>query len=239
MRLLTTFALIFLALAAYPQRKTIPGINLYKAKVKSVTQDTTMIAGLEVKADKYIVKARLINTMRTGANPKFKKVNVKLAVYHLNDTDCRYLDAIYERLRVYWKGKEERANKYHTYNTDTTAVGYVVRGNDTIFFTNPSYGDFSNLPVNEGFFKSGDIIIPFISPDHRRVGTYEIFWFDQQVYKVVLLKTKGLGGMSFVGRNMRFTANDKEYPFEDYFTRQLQVMKEMLLEKNKIECSKL
>lgn len=238
---LTIILLTLLTVTACSQTKTIPGLNLYKAKVKSVDTDTTLIAGLTVKADKYIVNSKTRVTTRTsftGSNNKYKTAKIQVAVYHIQDTACKYLDAIYDHITDYWVGQEEWANKYHNKNeTDTSSVSYVTRGNDTIFFSYSSFGDFSALPVNEGFLKSGDELIPFIQPMHGRIGTYQIYWFDQHVYKVVLLKSAGLGGIGFVGQNMRLTKDGKEYPFEDFATRQLGAMKELLKNENKINCA--
>ncbi|KAB2845136.1 MAG: efflux RND transporter periplasmic adaptor subunit [Melioribacteraceae bacterium] len=160
---LTIILLTLLTVTACSQTKTIPGLNLYKAKVKSVDTDTTLIAGLTVKADKYIVNSKTRVTTRTsftGSNNKYKTAKIQVAVYHIQDTACKYLDAIYDHITDYWVGQEEWANKYHNKNeTDTSSVSYVTRGNDTIFFSYSSFGDFSALPVNEGFLKSGDELI--------------------------------------------------------------------------------
>ncbi|PIQ15711.1 MAG: hypothetical protein COW67_06905 [Flavobacteriales bacterium CG18_big_fil_WC_8_21_14_2_50_32_9] len=237
---LTIILFTLLTATACSQTKTIPGLNLYKAKVKSIETDTTLIAGLTLKADKYIVNSRTKVTTRTsftGTNNKYKTAKIQVAVYHVHDTTCKYLDAIYDHIAYYWKGQEEWANKYHNQNQTDTTVGYVVTGNDTIFFGYSSYGDFSALPVNEGFLKSGDKLIPFIQPMHGRIGTYRIYWFDQHIHKVVLLKSTGLGGIGFVGQNMLLTKDGKEYPFEDFATRQLGAMKELLKNENKVNCA--
>lgn len=115
--------------------------------------------------------------------------------------------------------------------------GYIIKDNDTIFFGYSSFGDFSVLTVNEGFLKSEGELIPFIKPLHERIGTYRIYWFNQHVYKVVLLKSTGAGGIGFVGQNMRLTKDGKEYPFKDFATRQLEAMQELLKNENRINCT--
>ena len=57
------------------------------------------------------------------------------------------------------------------------------------------------------------------------------------MYKVVLLKSTGAGGIGFVGQNMRLTKDGKEYPFKDFATRQLEAMQELLKNENRINCT--
>lgn len=230
--------LALLIVTACSQTKTIPNMNLYRAKVKSIDTDTTTITGLTAQADKYIVNSKTRVTMRTGINPKFKTAKIQVAVYHIQDSTCKYLDAIYEHIEEYWKGKEEWAREYPGYEkSDSTEEGYIIKDNDTIFFGYSSFGDFSVLTINEGFLKSEGELIPFIKPLHERIGTYRIYWFNQHVYKVVLLKSTGAGGIGFVGQNMRLTKDGKEYPFKDFATRQLEAMQELLKNENRINCT--
>ena len=118
-----------------------------------------------------------------------------------------------------------------------TTTNLIVVNNDTIYFRHSSYGDFSVLPVNEGFLKTTDHLIPFIQPGHGRIGTYAIYWFNRHLYKVVLLTSTAAGGMGFVGQNMVLTHNGQEFPIEGFATRQLEAIKKLLKEENKINCA--
>lgn len=163
--------------------------------------DSISIGGLTISTNKYIVKSRTRITTRTrflGPND-YKYANVKVAIHQIKDSNCIIQDTIYAHIERYWNKQEKWMKKLPSYD-------------DSLDFR----GDFRHLPVNESFYKCGTDTVPFISPDYKG---YTIFYFKENFYKIVLLKSKGLGGMGFIGQNMVFVHKGKKYTIDDFVTR--------------------
>ena len=222
--LFTIFTLFCFQLFA---SKEIPGIKLKQAKVKSATKDTTSIGGLKLTCNKFIVTGKVRLTIRSTPMPhfpsknKYKDSKATVAIYQIKDTNCVIRDSIYASINAYWKHEEAwlRATPGHKDSTHKDIIG-----------------DFTNLPINQGFYNCFGDTVPFIQPMHNRIGTYKIFYFNGNFYKVVLIKTKhrGRGGMRFISNNMVFTKNNKEYPVQGYTSSKLIEIKKII--EKKINC---
>lgn len=223
---------------AFSQTKCIPGLTLYKAKVKAKEIDTTIIAGRLVSTDKYIVTSKTRVTLRTGTTPKYKKRKVQVAIFHVPDSSCNFITPIFQHITRYWNDKEQWAKKNAIIkNQDSTSTSFVINDNDTIFFSRPKDGDFSSVSINEGFLKSKCEVIPFIQSEHGNLGAYTIYWYNQNLYKIVLLRSSGIGGLfGFLNQNMKLTRNGEVVQIEGYATRQLEEVYNILKERGKISC---
>ena len=217
MKILLLGIVIIFSTSLLAQKDTIPGIALNDAKIVSRTMDTTMVGGLMLNATKYIVKSKTQVATRltfTGIGNKYKKAKIKVAIYRLPDTNYIIRDTIYNHIERYWIEQEKWLRACPGYEDSTELRG-----------------DFSTLPIDEGFFQCGTDTVPFIQPGHGREGTYQVLYFKEHLYKIVLLESEGAGGMGFIVQNMLFTHNGIEYPFVDYASRWMDEIRMIL--KNK------
>lgn len=209
--------LLFSSLLGFPQKIEIPHILLKKAKVESYKTDTTSIGELVLKTTRFVVKSKTkVATKQTftGRGNKYKMAKIRVAVYQLPDTNNVIRDSIYNHIERYWIEQEKWL---------LACPGYE----DSINIR----GDFRYLPINEGFYLLGTDTVPFIKPNHGRIGTYIIFYFKNNFYKIELLESQGSGGIGFVYQNMIFVDNGKEYPIVDYVSRWMDEIRQIIKEK--------
>lgn len=196
---------LLISLPMISQNIEIPNIRLTNAKIKSTEKDTTSIVGLMLNTTKYIVKSKTKVATKltfTGAGNKYKIANTFVAIYHIADSAHIIRDSIYNHIENYWLEQEKWLRACPGYEDSTNLRG-----------------DFSVLPINEGFYTIGNDTVPFISSKHGRIGAYMIIYFKNQLFKIVLLESEGAGGLGFIGQNMIFVHENIEYPLVDYTTR--------------------
>jgi hypothetical protein len=205
MKFLLFVILFLIGLSVTSQVSEIPNIKLTKAKIKSIENDTTSVGGLIINATKYTVQSKTKVATRltfTGEGNRYKMAKTKIAIYHVFDSSKTIRDSIYCHIKNYWIEQEKWLRNCPGYEDSISLKG-----------------DFRYLPINEGFYNLGSDTIPFISPNHGRNGTYEILYFKNHFYKIVLLESQGAGGMGFIGQNMTFFYQNVEYPFIDLTTK--------------------
>jgi hypothetical protein len=96
------------------------------------------------------------------------------------------------------------------------SVNYVRQQEDWAKKYN-SGNDFTYLPFNKSFYVNGETRIPFIWTGAENPGDYQLFYWNKQVYKIVLAERNGLGCLSlFVDQNIFFTKNGQRLELGKY-----------------------
>jgi len=183
-------------------------IKLNNCRTIKQKSEKIEILGLNQIVEVYKIRAKIeVQTRCKGpfAEPKFKKRRTGCILYTARDKNSTYLKNIIDSLDLYWKDKEEWSKKY-----------------------NPS-GDFSHLPVSSSFFISDSISVPYISTDHQRKGAYSIYYFNNRIYKFVLIKSRGFGSLSSIEEEcLTFIKNNEQIELKEY-VRQLDKALELII----------
>ena len=172
----------------------IGGIELVNSTITKTEEVKSEIFGKEVQGIEYELTSKVevqVSCSMVSGEWEYKENKYRITKY--DDSNCLMYNSIYESITEYWKGKEEWANKYN------------------------SSGDFSALPVRDGFYRiKKNLIIPMIKTDTEVEGkAYSIFWHNKILYKVELLKSGGFGGLSsFIKQNLQIIRKSKSYKIE-------------------------
>jgi hypothetical protein len=92
-------------------------------------------------------------------------------------------------------------------------------------YTNNS---FDNLPFNKSFFYSDSTIIPTIWSGSERNGDYYLYYINNTLIKIKLIKHQGLGALSsFLRQNFELTNKNRELK-PTYYVRSIEEVRRLL-----------
>ena len=188
----------------------IGGIEIVNSTITKTEEIKSEIFGKEVQGIEYEITSKVevqVSCSMVSGESEYKENKYRITKYI--DSNCQMYNSIYESITEYWKGQEEWAHKYN------------------------SSGDFSALPVRDGFYRiKKNLIIPMVKTDNEIEGkAFSIFWHDKTLYKIELLKSGGFGGLSsFIEQNLQIKTKSKSYKIEGLI-RTLKETKKIIKEK--------
>jgi len=188
-------------------------LKFTECKIKKTETAIDTIAGLLVKVTRLAITAKTNVLIRSNflypEKGKYKTIRNKVVINYAYDSTGVIYDSIISEIKKYVAEQEEFANKYS-------------KGNP----------DFSYLPFNKSFYITDSTIIPFIWSGAERVGDYQIFYVNKQVYKIELIESYGMGNLSsFVRQNMYFINENGTLNLGNYI-KNIDKVKAILATKN-------
>ncbi|MGD1845867.1 MAG: hypothetical protein ACFB10_10785 [Salibacteraceae bacterium] len=212
-------ALLLISFALFPLCSTgqvsnaVPGLVLKLSRLQEQPAANVAICGIVAPTESFAVVAKLraqlsCNDGNPAAND-YQTVKNQYAIYSVVDSQCQYFDSVYAQVEAYWVEQEAYSEKYN------------------------ANGDFSKLFVRTGMMQVGPYFVPYISTKHEREGAFAIFWWKGRVYKIELVKSVGLGGLSsFLRQNLVLKHNQEALEFKG-LVRQLEETKSLIAEQKK------
>jgi hypothetical protein len=194
-----TTSLALTAMAVHGQTTDQIGqLKFTDCKIKKTETTVDTIVGFPVKVTRLTITAKTkVQVSCSYGHPEkneYKTVDNKVTVSYAYDSTGIIYDSIFSEIKKYVSEQEEWANTYS-------------KGNP----------DFSYLPFNKSFFIQDSTATPFIWTGAERSGDYQIFYVNKRVYKIKLIESNGLGGLSsFVRQNSYFIKDDKKLNLRNY-----------------------
>ncbi|MCK0162233.1 hypothetical protein [Allomuricauda sp. F6463D] len=176
---------------AFGQSIELENIELFKTEITKSDTTEINIFGKKNLGNVYNLKSKVnvqVSCSVTSGEWEDKVNEYKISI--VEDSNCELLDSIYDKISKYWIKQEKWSNKYN------------------------ANGDFSTLPVRDGFYKiNKKLIIPMVKSEHEREGSaFQVFWYKNHLYKVELIKSGGYGGLSsFIEQNLEIKEGKRIY----------------------------
>ncbi len=213
MRHLLTTILISLTTSVFCQRIDHIG-QLKFVDCKIIGSETVLdtISGQPIKMIRLRIKAKTeIQVSCNYGDPsknKYKKIKNEISVSYASDSIGSLADSIFAEIKHYVADQEAYAKRYNSSN------------------------DFSFLPFHKSFFLNDTIAIPYIRSNGESPDSFQLFYIDNQVYKIELLDQNSSGSLSsFVHQNMYFFKDNKPMELGEYL-KNIDQIKIILARKN-------
>lgn len=205
MKYYIVFLFITVSSISFGQIIDLEEIELLKTKI--IESDTIQVDlfGNNTFGKVYKLKSKVnvqVSCSLTSSKWEDKENDYKLTI--INDSNGKLLDSMYRRISKYWVEQEKWSDKYN------------------------ANGDFSSLPVRDGFYKiSEDLVIPIVKTEHEREETaFFIFWYNHKLFKIDLVKSNGFGGLSsFIEQNLHIKKGDRTYRLQGLVRQQKEIKK--------------
>ncbi len=180
----------------YPE-KSIGQMKLVQCDIKKTESVMDTISGRPVQMLRLTVVSKTKVQVRCnyGDPSKNKYETVKNVVYvsYVYDSTGIIRDSIISDIKKYADEQELWAKKYGGGN------------------------DFTNLVYLKSFFVNDSVVIPSIRTIGENPGDYQLYYIENQVYKIELAERHGSGCLSsFAHENMYFTKGDQRIELGNY-----------------------
>jgi hypothetical protein len=183
-------------------------LKLLHATVTHVDTISENICGITTSVVRLTVAARTKVQLSCNLGDPSKNVwdtaDNKAFICYAYDTTGEIRRFVVDEIKKYFISQEAWAKQYNTGN------------------------DFSYLPFDKSFYVNDKVAIPFIWSGAEREGDYQLFYLNNQVYKIIGGDCMGMGCLSlFVRQNTYFAKNGQRIDLGKY-VRNIDTLKTIL-----------